>query len=210
MKYFKTLPTILQPDPFGNYITVTNIIARGYLVSSLKDNLNLYYQYNIKDFDRPETISYKYYNDQYRYWLVLYANGIFDPQWDWPLNYYDFSVYINDKYASEGIKLGMSGSAYALATIHHYEQTVTTFNDVDPNKLSVTIEIDEPTYANTITYTKSISFPDGSEVTKQVSKREVSIYEYEVAVNQNKAQIQLIKDSYVTGLEAQLSSIMGT
>ena len=85
MKYFQTLPNISQTDFSGNQISVTNILARGYLLDSLQKNLYLYYDYTLKESDKPEIISYKFYNDQYRYWMIMYANNIFDvaPPYFW-------------------------------------------------------------------------------------------------------------------------------
>ena len=98
MKYFATLPVISQPDFNGNYVTTTNLLSRAYLLEQLKNNIYIYYDYAIKDFDSPESIAYKLYNDTYRYGMVFYANGITDPQGNWPMDQHNFNIYIADKY----------------------------------------------------------------------------------------------------------------
>jgi hypothetical protein len=63
----------------------------------------LYYTYDIQEGDTPEIIAHKYYGDSYRYWIVLFANELLDPQWDWPMTYKMFEQYLADKYPSTNI-----------------------------------------------------------------------------------------------------------
>lgn len=218
MKYFQTLPTINQPDFSGNYITVTNLLSRGYLLPSLQDNIHLFYQYNIKDSDKPETIAYKYYNNQYRYWQILYANGMFDVNADWPMDSKQLSIVIFDKYKSDAantLNIPIANitqsqvTTYATSTVHHYEQSITTFNSEASQKQTVTIQIDEDTYNSITPSSTSISFPNnGPTVTKIIDTTAVSIYDYEDKLNESKRKINLIKDLYANDMDSQLSSIM--
>lgn len=208
MKYFQTLPQILQPDFNGNYVTVTNLISRAYLLSSLQKNVFLYYDYTVKDYDKPEIISYKLYDNQYRYWMVLYANNIFDVNSDWPLDYRNFMLYINDKYKTEANTAHLDPMSYTMDTIHHYEQTITTYGNLDNVKSSITIQIDANTYTNTIESTNTYTL-DGVLISRTVSKKPVSIYDYELQENEKKRNVKLIKDSYADSMEKQLFSLMG-
>jgi hypothetical protein len=208
MKYFNTLPTINQPDFNGNYITVTNLLSRAYLLPSLQNNVYLFYKYNIKDSDKPESIAYKYYNNQFRYWQIMYANGLFDANADWPMDYTNFMIYMNDKYAVEANTASMDVLSYTKSTVHHYEQSYTTFNSNGSQKQTVTIEVDQDTYINVQPYSTSVSFPDGSIATKEMDSRTVSIYDYEYNLNESKRQINLIKDVYANDMDSQLASVM--
>lgn len=100
MKYFRAIPNIEVSNITGVNTLATNIMMRTELLPSLLDNPALFYQYDMQDGDTPETIAAKYYGDSYRYWLVMYGNQIFDPQWDIPLSNYNFDLYLNDKYAN--------------------------------------------------------------------------------------------------------------
>ena len=80
MKYFQTLPTVVNVDSNNNLYSLKNIITRGILLPELSRNPMLFYQYTIQDGDTPENIAYKYYNDPYRYWILLYGNNTIDPQ----------------------------------------------------------------------------------------------------------------------------------
>ena len=52
MKYFDTLPRIVQTDINGNQILVNNILTRAYVLPKLANNINLFYKYDIKEGDR--------------------------------------------------------------------------------------------------------------------------------------------------------------
>ena len=209
MKYFQTLPNISQTDFSGNQISVTNILARGYLLESLQKNLYLYYDYTLKEFDKPEIISYKFYNDQYRYWMILYANNIFDVNSEWPLDYRNFMLYLTDKYKVEANTAQLDVLSYTQDTIHHYEKLITTYNSIDNVKSTLTYQIDEDDYINTIEVTNQFALNDGSIITRQVSKKPVSVFDYEDSLNEKKRNIKLIKNNYANDMEKQLVSIMG-
>ena len=100
MKYFSILPQMIVTDPKGNSKVFTNIMARTSIIPSLFQNPLLFYSYDIQDSDTPELIAHKYYGYIERFWMVLFANQILDPQWDWPLNTNDFNAYITNKYPS--------------------------------------------------------------------------------------------------------------
>lgn len=208
MKYFSTLPSISQSDFNGKYLTTTNLLARAYLLQQLQNNLYLYYDYSIKDHDKPETIAYKFYNDQYRYWMIFYANGIMDPLSEWPLDHYNFYLYLSDKYKDEANTANMDPVTYTRATIHHYEQSITTYNDVDMVKSKVTIQIDKPTYDSIVPNTISNMLPDNSTVYKEIDKKVVYLFDYEYDLNEKKRNIKLIKDTYAIQMDSQLSSVM--
>lgn len=209
MKYFQTLPSIYHNDLNGNYVAVTNLLSRCYLLSTVKNSLYLFYDYNIKDYDKPESLAYNYYNDPYRYWQILYANNMFDPQGDWPKNYLIFTAYINDKYASEAANASLTPLAYTQSTIHHYEKIVTTYDDNGSDKCKITIKIDANTYTNLIPTMVNTKLNDGTTVTRKIEKTYVTVYDYEVGVNEENRKIKLIKDVYAIDMDKQLSYLMG-
>ena len=216
MKYFNTLPLIYQSDFNGNYLTVNNIISRAYLLPSLAKNINLTYEYDIKEIDTPENIAYRYYNDVNRYWIVLYANGIMDPQSEWPLTNQQFDLYMVKKY-SEAAGSTTPGvvTAYTLGTIHHYEQTVVTSDSSNLQEQTITIQIDKNTYDSGINSTVNATFPNrepnsGIVVTKTTSYNAISIFDYENTANEVKRKISIIKDSFVNEIELQLKSLMSS
>lgn len=216
MQYFSSLPSITQKDNNGNFITVSNIISRCYLLSQLKNNNVLFYKYIIKDVDSPENIAYRYYNDLDRYWMIMYANNIMDPQWDWVQTDKVLISFIVNKYKSETASsldidvANVTSSmvlSYATATVHHYEKTVTTYDSSGTQKQTITIQIDEDTYNSTDEETQQ-SILNGVTITKEITTQAVSIYNYETDLNESKRNIYLIKDIYAADMEKQFTSLM--
>lgn len=105
----------LQPK----YDEVTNIFQRLAAVKETVNNLSSYMVYDIEEGDTPEILAEKFYKDPGGAWLILLANDIFDPQFDWPLDYSTFTQYIIRKYGSVEA---------ALTTPHHYEKVITRRN----------------------------------------------------------------------------------
>ena len=73
-------------------------------------NISFFEQHFIQDGERADTIAYKLYNDSTLHWLILYANYITNPYYDWPLNYFDFQKYVAKKYDDAN-------------GVHHYENS---------------------------------------------------------------------------------------
>lgn len=209
MRYFNSLPQVNVTDTNGNITVATNIIARNYLVPSLKNNVNIMYKYDIKEGDTPENIAYRYYGSTDRFWMVLFANNIMDPQWEWPLSSKQFDAYIINKYAVDANSTDSSiVLSYTQSTAHHYEQDLITFNSQDGQKQTVTIEIDQDTFQTSLDQSVSMQFPNGVVATRQVNYRQVSIYDYEVGKNESNRRINIINSSYVNQIEKQFQSLM--
>ena len=62
-----------------------------------------YYDYFIRDGDTPEILADKIYDNTQFHWVILIANEIIDPRWDWPLPENILYKYIVDKYGLENI-----------------------------------------------------------------------------------------------------------
>jgi hypothetical protein len=86
----------------------------GYIRQVL-NNASAYYLYEIQDGETPDILAERVYGDPGANWMIIYANNILDPQWEWPLDDNTFKDYITDKYGS---------LSNAATTIHHYEKVV--------------------------------------------------------------------------------------
>jgi hypothetical protein len=157
----------------------------------------LYYKYDIQEGDTPEIIAHKYYGDTYRYWIVLYANQLLDPQWDWPMSSSVFNNYITEKYPSVN----------PYATLHHYEKVVTT-TDSDSNLTTVeTVVIDEDTYNTLIESNNNYNLSENT-VNVVITKRIVNLYDYEFELNESKRSINILNSSYVEQFETEFKKLM--
>lgn len=104
----------------NEYDAVTNILFRiGIIKDVMENNVNAYYYYIIKDGDRPEILAEQIYGDAQAHWIILYANNIYDPYYDWPMDDRTFEKYIIKKYGS---------LAWAKTNYHHYEKVITREN----------------------------------------------------------------------------------
>lgn len=207
MKYFSSLPFLALTDSNNDSYLLKNLLIRTKLLTKLSRNPMLFYKYTIQDGDTPESIAYKYYGDQYRYWIVLMCNEITDPQWQWPLTNQQMTIYLNDKYSTAA---GGENNvfSYIQTTIHHYEKLVTTVDNSSQTTSIKNVEIDEDTYNALQIENKTNTFADGSTVTYRVSKKAVTIYEYENDLNESKREINLLNASYAGDMENQYQKLV--
>ena len=208
MKYFETLPKVITTDYRNNALLLTNIMARAEIIPALLSNPLIFYSYDIQEGDSPEIIAHKYYGDSYRYWLVLFANQILDPQFEWPLTSQQFDLYLNDKYSAAANSSTVL--SYTQSTIQEYRKSITTYDPVSLETTTKTIVIDQSTYNTTQTGTVTQSFSDGTSVTQTTTKTAVSIYDYEIEKNEEKRNIKLINSDYASDFEKQFTSLMGS
>ena len=131
MKYFNSLPTISVTTKGNKTQTYKNLMTRLSMIPSVLTNPINFYTYDIQEGDTPEIIAHKYYNDMYRYWIILFANEILDPQWSWPLNSQQFESYIKDKYGYNEITGHWTTNPYS--TIHHYTKKITQYDSTTFN-----------------------------------------------------------------------------
>ncbi len=196
MRYFETLPKIIVTQDNVSKI-YTNLLARANIIQSLLTNPLVFYRYDIQESDTPEIIAHKYYGDINRFWLVLFANQISDPQWDWPLTNTVFNQYLMDKYTEQ-----------QLGEAHNYEKIITKIDNSSNTVTTDKIVIDEDTYNNLVENTTTYTLPSGT-VTVSITKNIVSNYEYELDLNESKRNIKLLNNSYANQIEKELFKLMG-
>lgn len=117
-QYFQKIPLIgYDIDGSGEKRVAVNILQRIKIRDLLKEQWLIYYEYDIRDDDTPEILASKLYGDSGYHWVILLANDMIDPYYDWPLGYNKFVETIRKKYTTpDG-----DGLVYAHQTIHHYE-----------------------------------------------------------------------------------------
>ena len=207
MLYFDTFPLVIASDYKNNAILLTNLMARVEIIPSLLRNPLLFYSYDLKESDRPDIIANKYYDDSNKYWMVLYANEIMDPLYDWPLTSQQFDAYLKNKYSAAA-----GGDAFVLSyttnTVQEYRKTITTYDSTSLETTSKTVVVDLTTYNSITTGSITQTFSSGASVTRTISKTAVSIYDYEIELNEAKQNIKLINSSYSNQLENDLKTLM--
>jgi hypothetical protein len=207
MLYFDTFPLVIASDYKKNAILLTNLMARVQVIPSLLRNPLLFYSYDVKESDRPDIVANKYYDDSNKYWMVLYANEIMDPLYDWPLTSQQFDAYLKNKYSQAA-----GGDAFVLtyttSTVQEYRKTITTYDSTSLETTTKTVVVDLTTYNSITTGSITQTFSSGASVTRTTSKTAVSIYDYEIEINEAKQNIKLINSSYSNQLENDLKTLM--
>ena len=111
MAYFTYFPTTVY-DVRGDknklrIDRITNVLVRARKKLEIT-NAALFEQYFIQDGDRADTLAYQFYKDSTLHWLIMYANYMTNPYYDWPLTYFDLQKFVAKKYTN-------------INGVHHYE-----------------------------------------------------------------------------------------
>jgi len=217
MNYFNTLPKIATIDYSGNAIVLTNLMVRAEVIPSLLNNPLLFYSYDVKNDDTPEIIASKYYGDPYRYWIVLFANQLIDPQWDWPMNSTLFANYIFEKYKNDyAVEYNVPVNTVTQRQVISFTQTETKnyVKSVATTDNTSGVTDTKKYYINYTDYTLVDegtlvrNFPTGQQVTQTTSKYIETYYDYEMLLNESRRSIHLVNSSYVSNFESQFYSLM--
>lgn len=181
--YFAPFPTVAY-DPTGENVPVlcTDITKRFKISEAIKGRKLVFYDYQVKEHDRPDVVAEKYYGDATLDWLLFITNGVFDPYFGWPLNYAQLQDFIRQKYGSVST---------AMSQIHHYEYIVAPRKEYYENYDSSIVMIPEQTVI--IDYTTYASLT-------AAERRQVTAYEYEEATNNDKRNIKILDKAFVPGL----------
>lgn len=207
MLYFDTLPKILTNDQNGNAIVMTNLVTRATLIEKLRSNPMLFYKYTIQDGDTPEIIAEKYYGDPYRYWLVLHANEIMDPLWQWPLTNLQFLDYINSKYKAEATEAGMTPFEYVNTVVKYYEKIITKTNTSSDEINEEVFAISQSEYDSLVVGSQTYEVSN-TTCTVTTTKKILSLYDYEYELNESKRTINLLNENYANSFEATFKNLM--
>lgn len=142
-KFFDKFPLVsytLDKQLSNDYDSVTNVLFRvGLIKDVMENNINSYYFYAIKDSDRPEILAEQIYGSAEAHWIILYANEIYDPYYDWPMDDRTFEKYITKKYGSV---------QWAKTNWHHYEKVITRENPAAQVTMTTTFEVNESKLTN--------------------------------------------------------------
>lgn len=216
MPYFELFPRLAYRTDdklYGDLQNVTNIFFRVRVLREILQNVSAYYEHTIADGDTPEILAEKLYRDAGAYWIILLANEIIDPQYEWPLDARSFRKYIVKKYGS---------ISNAKTTYHHYEKVITRTESLSGLTTESRFQINQSNVVSTIVtvpYDSYDSLPEtqlvetfdmgfttsnttntlvdaGRTVTQITKRNRVSNYDWEMEQNENRRLIKIIKPEY--------------
>lgn len=190
--YFRQLPNLDYPsllnDKSGSADTVRvkNLFRRVKIREDYLNSLVLFTKYKIVGDDRPDNVAEKYYGSPDLDWVVLLANNIVDIKNDWPLSEFDLNQYLNEKYTEQ-----------QLVQIHHYETI--EWRDLNNQLIVPAGKVVDENF--TTEYLK------GGQIKKVSPIRSVSYFEWELAKNDDKRNINLVSTDYVGTLVEEFQQI---
>lgn len=111
---------------YSGYI-LTDISQRYSIVKSIKNNNNIFQDYEIQDYEKAEHLAHDFYGSSDFVWLIYLMNDIIDPFYGWILNNGELTSFITDKYGSGNED-----------NIHHYTLDEIEFSYNEPGSVPVT------------------------------------------------------------------------
>jgi len=126
MAYFTNFPLLaydIKKDT--NLTAVSDFFVRYRIREQVKNEMTLYYNYDIKDWDTPELLANQFYDDPHLYWVILKMNDIVNVNEGWPKTQRQLNKFVDDKYPGKALMVsGMGTSDFTIgedvATIEGY------------------------------------------------------------------------------------------
>ena len=215
MAYFDLFPRVaydIDGKRRTKFDSVTNIFFRLRVLREVLGNISAYYEHTISDGETPEILAEKVYRDAGAYWIILMANDIVDPQYDWPLDDRSFRKYIVNKYGS---------ISNAKTTYHHYEKVIertesfsgltteTRFivNQSNVSSTVVTVPFDSYDSLPETQSVETFNMPNDRTVTQITRRDRISNWDYERELNEQKRLIKVIKPEYYTQIVEEFNAL---
>ena len=188
MAYFKELPNILYPSLLPNRnkiesrILVKNIFKRSKLRSDVDQAITAFNYYYVQERMRPDMVAQDLYEDPELDWVVLTSNNITNIRNQWPLDHNDFRAYLLDKYGSDSV----------ISSVKHYEtrKVVDEYNRV---VMPAGLQVDKDFSFEYLNFSGQVVKVLPSQVVS-----EITYYQHEVRLNDQKRRIKVLKSEYLT------------
>lgn len=219
MSYFTKFPKAAYTlDNYRSAQVTPDIFKRVKFSIDLVNNFAAYDEYDVQDGETPEIVADLFYNDPTLHWVILHANEVVDPRFEWPLSQYNLLQFVEGKY----------GNASA---IHHYEDTtgnVTNGNVIitsaaafgsfgvdsvitNATNTGTAVVTSKPNVNALVVLTTNGGFRAGDTIalstnasitanitaTSAISGTAVTNYQYEDKINESRRRIKILKAEVV-------------
>ena len=191
--YFRQLPDLEYPslsnerESIYDYNRVKNFFRRAVIRDDILESYVTFEKYLVQGSERPDNVAYKVYGDSQLDWVVLLVNNITSVRDQWPMPEGDFSNYLNDKYTEE-----------QLSYIHHYETM--TILDGQGKLIQPAGYYVGPDH--------SVTFIDDGVNRTETKIKSVSYLQHEIAQNDAKREIDILKPEFLTTVLKDIKNIM--
>ena len=206
MGFFRALPNIAYQSPLSHknssrdYIVIKNIFRSAKLMDYVRTGAIAQQKLVLQDGDRPDTIAEFLYGDSSLDYIVILVAGITNINHEWPLQDYQVYDYALSKYGSEA-------EMNAIRYYETFEIKDTQGRQILPPNLIV--DADFKMYGsstqtgsvryNLISQEANTQLDDKTEYTVATDNiaRAVTNLEYEYKKNEEKREIDVLKNGYV-------------
>ena len=193
--YFSLIPDIeydskpiTYPFSESDFVVAKNFFRRYRIDDDVFGYATFYNKYAVEDGERLENIADAYYGSPFYDWVIVLTNNFINPQFAFPVGSETVRKIAEEKY----------GEVDAYSGIHHYEtietKTGQTVDGLDVLALKGGLTVDKKFYDSPFKYwngSSTVSL-NGNTVSKSVTN-----YEHEVAENEKKREIYLLRLSLI-------------
>ena len=184
--YFRNIPDFeyvsrtADTKQISEYQKVKNLFKRGKLKNDIFTDLTYFTKYQIVGDDRPDNVAFDVYDDETLDWIILLSNNITNIQTEWPLDHQSFYNFLISKYGNEE----------QIHAVHHYETAEVRNTDktiIVPKGLKVPKNYSIEFYDDELK-----SYTTVSNITTEITN-----YEYENKIEDDKRNIYVLKSDYL-------------
>tara|TARA_Y100000361_G_C11097240_1_gene309820 strand:+ start:316 stop:963 length:648 start_codon:yes stop_codon:yes gene_type:complete len=191
MGYFRELPNLLYPSFLPektsslDFIEVKNIFRRVKLRDDFFNNFTVFDKYEIPEGARPDTVAEDIFGSPNLDWVVLTVAGILNVRNEWPLSNRDLYNYANNKYGE------------SLNSTRFFETT-----EVKDSNGRLILPKGKVVDSN-------FTIPKPGVPTATINPVVgISNYEYETRLNDDKRNIFILREEYLTQFLEDMENIM--
>ena len=199
--YFRNIPNfeyvnrLPESHNSSEYIEVKNLFKRGKIRDDIFKDVTYFTKYSIKGDDRPDNVAFQIYQDSTLDWVILLANNMVNIQNEWPLTQESFESYLLDKY----------GNQQNINSPHHYESKQIK-NSVGATILPEGLNV--PQYFSMEFFDANLGSYTEVGGAGNLITTEVTNYEYEVNLQNEKRNIYVLKQDYLSIILTDMDRMM--
>lgn len=156
------------------FISAKNLWRRAEILREVKSSMVIFNEYVVKNGERPEDLSTRFYKDPFLGWTILVINDIVNYYEQWPKSTRDLNEYVYAKYDNP------------MATKHYI---TTEVKDANENIICPAGKIVPSNF--------QISYFNGSTTVTANPVVSITNYQYESDVNAKKERIMMVRPNYI-------------
>lgn len=228
MSYFSKFPKMVYTlDEYKTGQVLPDIFRRTKFLSDLTNSFAFYDEYDVKDGETPEIVADLFYNEPTLHWVILQANEIIDPRFDWPLSTYNLQQFVEGKYnnvnaihhyvdsdgyqTNANVVLQSSGEFSALSVgdvIRNITNLGNAYITVKTSSSSLNIVVSDGGFqgGDVVQLVSNALINSNVTSTSTVSGIAVTNFEYENSLNETKRRIKILKPEIVADIINEFES----